>query len=442
MSRKKGFTIIEMLVVVAIIAILVSLLLPALQAARERARAAVCQSNLRQFGIGLQIVADRSADARFCTGAYDWRRDGSLDTYGWVADLVNGGICQPGQMLDPSSSLPGAEKLNDFFGTATSLAREGCTVSRLVAGNSGKLVNPPTGTPGTIAYETGSITWVESNAADRVNEVVDYFLAKGYSTNYASSYFLVRGEPVVAVQRVQNVPFVQAGDAQTRFSDGYSNLSGGSPAYKGREDTTGGLSRRDLDLSNIPSSIVPLLGCGGPGDVREAVLGYTLEDANGKVYARAGDRLCESFNDGPAYVNSTNRNITLLSGGQGLQMQMDAEAGLIPLGPADGNPVNNYTKDGQQAPVDQYFYRQDTRDWFAVHRGVCNILMADGSVQEFKDLNGDGYLNPGFVIPSNWTDTEYFQTGYRPGPIEMEPFRCFNGVFIRNNNAGKPLNFE
>ncbi|MGQ9822866.1 MAG: DUF1559 family PulG-like putative transporter, partial [Thermogutta sp.] len=163
-----------------------------------------------------------------------------------------------------------------------------------------------------------------------------------------------------------------------------------------------------------------------------------------------GDRLAESFNDGPAYVDTPQTRLTLLSQNQGLQMQMDAEAGLIDLGKANGTAVTNYQKDGQTAPQAQYFYRQDTRDWYAIHRGVANILMADGSVQEFTDLNGDGYLNPGFEIPLWDGDTDgnlgeaedYYTTGYRPGPVELEPFRMFNGVFIRNNNAGKPLNFE
>jgi prepilin-type N-terminal cleavage/methylation domain-containing protein/prepilin-type processing-associated H-X9-DG protein len=65
MRRNKGFTLIEILVVIAIIALLLAILMPALEKAKDHARCAVCKANLRNYSIAVMVYLEDNDD-KFC----------------------------------------------------------------------------------------------------------------------------------------------------------------------------------------------------------------------------------------------------------------------------------------------------------------------------------------------------------------------------------------
>ena len=79
--KRRGFTLIELLVVIAIIAILAAILFPVFAKAREKARQASCQSNLKQVALGVLMYC-QDYDERGPTGGAAQRTDGPGGAFG------------------------------------------------------------------------------------------------------------------------------------------------------------------------------------------------------------------------------------------------------------------------------------------------------------------------------------------------------------------------
>ncbi|MBM4004502.1 MAG: hypothetical protein FJ295_14675 [Planctomycetes bacterium] len=104
--------------------------------------------------------ADRDPAERFSSGAYDGKRDGLVDTIGWVADMVNSGAGEPGKLLCSTNPAKLSEKINDYLGTITYNASR----SRdLVMGSTSPA--PKSASAATVRLRWSSAVWTHRNSS-------------------------------------------------------------------------------------------------------------------------------------------------------------------------------------------------------------------------------------------------------------------------------------
>lgn len=358
-----GFTLVELLVVISIIGVLVGLLFPALSAARSASRRTTCANNLRQFGIDFQAISQNN-DGKLCSGAFDWVNEGSVTDYGWVADCVKWGT-PVGKMLCPANPNQASDTLNQLL-TAKESDFSSCIDPM------GRFHH--TDLDGTVIFNPCRKILEDGMAPlsdERVSLIQTEVLEKFFNTNFVASWTFVRSRP--RLDKSGNV----------------SAMTDTCPAsLKLADSCIGPLNVNVVDASKIPASIVPLLGDGA--------MAGTLKKAIGEL--PEGTLTTGSFTRGPVAT------LTL-------------KVPSFGTGKPKGGPG------GWWAVWDKKVL-QDYRGFAPVHRGSCNVLMADGSVQAFSDTNRDGLLNNGFPAASG--------SEFADDTIEIEENELFGKASLRH----------